>query len=146
MITYREIDESVHRDLINRYGNWLEEGIRISQNAFAYCAMDGEIPVGFVCVTSRLLTEPLAHLSDAYIEVLGVYEPYRRKGIAVELIRAAEKWAVDNGFGQIRTHSDHLSPEAIQMWHAFGYGLCPANDWLENKQMYWPGYHVVKVL
>ncbi len=108
--------------------------------------MDGDTPVAFVCATPRRLTDPLAHLTDAYIEVLGVYGPYRRRGIARSLLHAAEEWAAERGYRQIRTHSDYLSPEAIQMWHSLNYGLCPASDWLEDKKMYWPGYHVVKVL
>ena len=145
-IEYQKIDELLLGKITDAYGGWLKNCIFARDDAFALAPLDNGVPVGYICVTPRALTYPLEHLKDAYIEVLGVKENYRRQGIGRHLVECAEAWAAREGFRQIRTHSDHESAEAIKMWYAMGYGLCPADDWLEDTKTYCPGYWVAKVL
>ncbi len=145
-INYRKIDALILEKTVALYGEWLNSCIIISDDTFALSVLDDDTPIGYICVTPRALTYPLEHLKDAYIEVLGVHPDYRRQGIGRHLVRCAEDWATKEGFKQIRTHSDYKSAEAIKMWYAMDYSLCPADDWIESDKIYFPGYYAAKQL
>ena len=140
---YKKIDDRILARIVENYGEWVKKYVFVRDDAFALAAMDGEMPVGFICVTPRALTYPLEHFKDAYIQDLEVHEDYRRQGIGRHLVVCAEEWAKKEGFKQIRTHSDDESAEAIQMWRKLNYGLCPHVHYAEEGCA---GYWVAKVL
>ena len=150
-IEYKRIDDSIIDKIIEMYGDWVKNCIKIKNDTFPLAAMDGNIPAGFVCVTPRALIPPLEHLKDAYIECLGVQEEYQRRGIGQHLITCAEEWARNQGFKQIRTHSNERAVEAINMWLKLNYGLCPhdyheyESETDEYKNLF-SGYWVAKIL
>ena len=142
-IEYKKIDDMILDKIVDEYGEWAKDCIHIKDDTFTLAAMDGDIPAGFVCVTSRTLAYPLEHLKDAFIEVVEVHEDYRRQGIGQYLIECAEKWAREMGLKQIRTHSSDEAVEAIPMWYKLNYGLCPH---VYSKEEGCAGYWVAKVL
>ena len=142
-IKYRKIDDVILSRIVDEYGDWAKDYIHIKDDAFALAPMDGDFPAGFICVTPQNLDYPLAHLRDAYIEVVEVHENYRRQGIGQHLINCAENWAREAGFKQIRTHSNDKAIEAINMWHKLNYGLCPH---VYSAEEGCAGYWVAKVL
>ena len=144
-IEYKKIDDFLFDKIVDIFGEWLKKDkqLFIRDDAFAFVAMDGDFPAGYVCVTPRALEYPLEHLKDAYIEVLGVHEDYRRHGIGQHLIECSEEWARNAGFKQIRTHSNDKAVEAIHMWHKLCYGLCPHDYYAEEGCA---GYWVAKIL
>ena len=148
-IEYKRFDAVILRKLAELNGD--ECGVIVRDDTFPLAAMDGDIPIGFICVTSQILAYPFEHLKDAYIEVLWVDENYRRQGIGQYLVLYAEKWAKEAGFKQIRTHSNNKAVAAIHMWHKLGYGMCP-HDYhefdpdTEEYRNQFSGYWVAKVL
>ena len=144
-IEYKKIDNLIFDKIVIGYYGRLkkEKQLFLRDDAFALAAFDGDIPVGFVCVTPRVLAYPLERLKDAFIEILDVHEDYRRQGIGRHLVACAEEWAKKTGFKQIRTHSNDKAVEAINMWHKLNYGLCQHVYYAEEGCA---GYWVAKVL
>ena len=90
----------------------------------------------------RDLPSPLTGTEKAFIDFIEVSQDYRRRGIAQRLVQMAEDRARDNGVCQIRAWSSQNKIEAIPMWKALGFSLCPADPKDEGS----PGYYVAKRL
>ena len=103
-IEYKIFDDNILKQIVDDGGGWVKECIDSRNDVFTLAAVDGDVVVGFICVTPRGLDYPLEHLKDAYIEVYDVSENYRRQGIGRHLVTCAEDWSRENGFRQIRTH------------------------------------------
>jgi GNAT superfamily N-acetyltransferase len=86
---------------------------------------------------------PLTGMREAYIDVIEVDGPYQRQGIARQLLALTESWASSQGFTQIRAWSSHDKTEAIMMWHALRYCVCPARVWFGEPV---DGFFAVKQL
>ena len=140
-IEYKKIDDSILNKLVDIHGD--NGGIIIRDDTFSLAAMDGDVPIGYICVTPRILQYPLENIREAFIEVLDVDENYRRQGIGQHLVQCGEAWAIKNGLRQIRTHSNDKAVEAIHMWNKLGYGLCPHVYYTEEGCR---GYYVAKPL
>ena len=143
-IEYKNIDEKTLEQIDSAFGEGTKKWIIIRDDTYALAAFDGELPVGFICVTPRALSCPLEHIKDAYIEIYDVHENYRRQGIGRHLVTCAENWAKENGFKQIRTHHNNGAEAAIKMSYALGYGMCPWDYWINGKK--YSGYWVAKTL
>lgn len=143
-VEYKKIDDTILKKIAENYGEWVKKYIFVRDDAFALAAMDGDMPVGFICVTPRALTYPLEHIKDAYIEDLEVHESYRRQGIARYLVTCAEVWAAKEGFKQIRTHHNDGAVAAIKLSNSLNYGLCPWDYWIDGEKH--SGYWVAKIL
>jgi GNAT superfamily N-acetyltransferase len=81
---------------------------------------------------------------DWYIDILEVHKEFRRRGIATHLIELVYRAAKERGIYQIRSWSSEDKDEAIPMWKALGFGLCPATTYPQGKEV--KGYFVAKVL
>jgi len=143
-IEYKEINDAIYRKSIELYGEWIDKYIHIREDTFALAALNGDTPVGFVCVTPRALPYPLEQFEDAYIEVLEVHEDYRRRGIGQHLVQASIDWATEARFRQIRTHHNDAAAAAIQLSYKLGFGMCPHDYVIDGEQH--SGYFVAKVL
>jgi len=143
-VNYKEIDDSILERIIDVYGNGVKKYIFIRDDTFTLAAMDGDLPVGFVCVTPRALKFPLEHISDAFIEICDVHENYRRQGIGRYMLGCAEDWAKQAGFKQIRTHHNNGAVAAIHMSNSLGYTLCPWDYDIKGEKF--SGYWVAKTL
>ena len=143
-IEYKAFDDNILKQIVDDGGGWIKECVDNRNDVFTLAAMDGDVVVGFICVTPRGLDYPLEHLKDAYIEVYDVNENYRRQGIGRHLATCAEDWARKNGFRQIRTHHNNGAVAAIKMSYALGYGMCPWDYWIDGEKH--SGYWVAKTL
>ena len=143
-IEYKQIDDLILGKIVEIYGEWVKKYIFIRDDTFAFVAMDGDMPSGFICVTPRALMYPLEHLKDAYIEVIEVHENYKGQGIGRHLVICGEEWARKAGFKQIRTHHNNEALNAIKLSNSLNYGLCPHEYEVDGKK--YTGYWVVKVL
>ena len=142
-IEYRSINANTIEKIDDIFGEGTAQFVVVLDDGFLLEAYDGDSLVGFINVTPRALTYTLEHLKDAYIETVEVHEKYRRRGIGRALILAAQEWAIQQGFKQIRTHHDNEAAAAIKMSMSLGFGMCPhAYSDVEGCE----GYHVAKVL
>jgi len=144
-IVYQEINSELLEVIAAKYGDVAKNHIHL-EDGFSLAALHDGVPIGFISAYTKNLTQPLHEIKDSYIDIIEVDEPYRRKGIAKHMIAATEKWASENGFSQIRAWSSQDKLEAIPMWHALHYGMCPAKIWLEWRNIAVDGYYVAKVL
>ncbi|MCL2445364.1 MAG: GNAT family N-acetyltransferase [Oscillospiraceae bacterium] len=154
-IVYQNIDEQMRKKIIAEYGNrerrysqdfetTIKQHVHLEQGSCSIVALHEGKPVGFVSAYTKALAAPLTHVQDAYIDILEVDEQYRRQGIAAALVAQAEAWAAQQGLAQIRSWSSDNKTMAIHMWHALGYGLCPAKIWVEWCKKAVDGFYVVK--
>ena len=147
-IIYKEIDESLLEKMIAHYGNeeLIKSHINFGDGNYSLAALHEDKPVGFISICTQNFTAPLEDKKGADIAIIEVDKNYRRKGIARELVNRAEKWAKNMGLSQIRAWSSYNKPEAIQMWYALNYCMCPATIWVEWCKEIVNGYHVAKLL
>jgi len=152
-IEYRKINNELLETISVEFDSgWITKFSGYGDDTFGLAAMDGDMPVGYVFVTSRTLMYPLEHITEAYIEIIEVTDEYQRLGIGQTLITRSEEWARKAGFRQIRTHSNNQrAVAAINMWNKLNYGLCP-HDYYEYEpetdeyKNQFSGYWVAKVL
>ena len=142
-LTYSDADETM-RDRVG--AEWGEKAARHMHltDGFSIVALEGEILVGLISVYAKTLSAPLEESFDWYIDILEVSKDYRRKGIASQLVELAIQRAKEAGVYQIRSWSSEDKIEAIPMWKALGFGLCPAITYPQGKEV--KGYFVAKVL
>ena len=142
-LTYSDVDEKM-RDRVGV--GWGEKAARHMHltDGFSIVALEGEILVGLISVYAKTLPAPLQESFDWYIDILEVHKDYRRRGIASQLNKLAIQRAKEAGVYQIRSWSSEDKIEAIPMWKALGFGLCPAITYPQGKEV--KGYFVAKVL
>ena len=145
-IAYQEVNDGLLMKIAARYGEVAKNHLHREEGSLSLAALDGDLPVGFLSVYTRSLPTPLDYEKDAYIDIIEVDRESRRRGIARELIRRGEEWAKGNKFPQIRAWSSEDKIEAIPMWYALGYCMCPATIWLERIKESVSGYYVAKRL
>ncbi|MGZ9164787.1 MAG: GNAT family N-acetyltransferase [Anaerolineales bacterium] len=140
-IVYLDADEKM-RDHVGR--EWGEKAARHMHlvDGFSIIALDHELLIGLISAYRKKL--PLLETSDWYIDILEVHKDYRRNGIASHLIRIVCERAKKEGIYQIRSWSSEDKIEAIPMWKALGFGLCPATTYPQGKEV--KGYFVARVL
>lgn len=126
-IEYLDADETVKTRLVALWGEVVERHMHI-EDGFSIVPMHADEPVGLISVYWRRLPPPLPPTVEGYIDIIEVIEGYRRKGIATELIRRSVERAREEGAYQLRAWSSGDKVEAIPMWKALGFGLCPITD------------------
>lgn len=114
-------------------------------DGFTIVAMDNSDPVGVISIAWRTLPPPLGAVPEAFIDLIDVDPPQRRRGIARRLLDLAADRARRHGAVQLRAWSGDDRPEAIAMWHALGFALCPA-DIQPQPGLIVHGFHVAKRL
>ncbi len=110
------------------------------QDGFSIIAHRAGHLAGYISVVWRNLPPPLAEVEEAFIDFIQVHEDDRRQGIARRLVQMAEGRARGNAVSQIRAWSSEDKTEAIPMWKALGFSLCPADPKDEGAR----GYYVAK--
>ncbi len=108
-------------------GEVAERHIRLS-DGFAFVAMDGETPVGLIAVYRQSLPAPLPETYEGFINIIEVAEAYRRHGIGRRLVEMSIDRCRAQELHQIRAWSSEDRDEAILMWKALGFALCPATE------------------
>jgi len=152
-IVYREVDRKIEDAIVRTFGEWVREFacIHRGDGCLSLAALHGERPVGFISTFGRNYPEPLSDYTEAFIDVIEVDEHYRRRGIAATLLRMTEDWAKGYGYHQIASWSSDDKTEAIHMWYALDWCVCPAvmrgesllEEFRGEKN---PGFYVAKML
>ena len=142
-LTYLDANEGIKDRIKNEWDEKSARHIHLT-DGFSIVALEGEILVGLISVYAKTLPAPLDESFDWYIDILEVSKDYRRNGIASHLIGLAIQRAKEAGIYQIRSWSSEDKIEAIPMWKALGFGLCPAITYPQGKEV--KGYFVAKVL
>jgi ribosomal protein S18 acetylase RimI-like enzyme len=88
-----------------------------------FVAEAGSRIVGFVCVLSRLDSEDIIERDreHAYVTDLVVLEPYRKAGIASELMHVAEAHASSSGARRLRVGVLAANGGAHKLYRKLGY-------------------------
>ena len=96
------------------------------EGGFTVVALDGETPVGLIAVHRRRLPGSLAETYDGFVNIIEVTESYRRQGVGRRLVELSIDRCRELGLYQVRAWSSEDKVEAIPMWKALGFTLCPA--------------------
>jgi GNAT superfamily N-acetyltransferase len=99
---------------------------------------------GFISVQWRTLPLPLRNIREGFIDIIEVRDSFRRQGVARGLVSLSMTHAQKEGVYQLRSWSSEDKVEAIPMWHALGFGLCPGSTYPRGQEV--KGYLVSKVL
>jgi len=120
-------------------GEVAERHIRV-KDGFAFVAMDGDTPIGVIAVYRRRLPDPLPETYEGFINIIEVAAAYRRHGVGRHLVEMAIERCRDQGLCQLRGWSSGDKSEAIPMWKALGFALCPAREHPRGQEV--KGYFV----
>lgn len=142
-IEYIDADQAIKERFRREWGEWAARHMHL-EDGFSIAAMCGDDLVGLVSVCWRELPAPLPKTFEGYIDIIEVREGYRRKGIARTMIEMAVQRARKQEAYQLRAWSSEDKVEAIPMWKALGFGLCPATTYPRGQEV--RGYFVTKVL
>lgn len=145
-ITYKVIDINEVPKIAEVFGEYIIRFncFHFDEGCLSLVAYDQDVPVGIISTYPLSYPKPLEHRRDAYIDVLEVDEKYRKQGIAREMITRTENWARENDYRQIRAWSSDDKLEAIPMWYALEYCMCPAKIWVEWCKEIVDGFYVAK--
>lgn len=115
-----------------------------TDDGFSIVATSGKSPVGLIAVVWRDLPPPLPATVEAFIDIIEVRPAFRRRGVATQLVQEAMARARERGAYQLRAWSSADKTEAIPMWRALGFGLCPATVYPRGQAV--EGYFVTLVI
>ena len=117
---------------------------------YVAAALLNEEVVGFASLGPAELIPPLSGCISACIMDIEVEDDFQRKGIGRTLVGMLEDWAKNYGYRQVWAWSSQKNVEAIQMWYALDYGMCPAvmlgESAIGDPNDKIVGYYVVKIL
>lgn len=138
-VRYVDCDADLARRVGEVMGEVAERHIRLA-DGFAFVAMDGETPVGLIAVYKKRLPPPLTETCEGFINIIDVAEGHRRQGIGRRLVEMAIERCRAQGLHQLRAWSSDDKTEAIPMWKALGFALCPATEHPRGQEV--KGYFV----
>lgn len=127
-IKYIEIDTMIENKIVEHFGSWVRDYqcLQRGEGCFLIAAMDGDEVVGFATLHPGQWIPPLEEYYDAFIECIEVDEHYKRQGIGKMLVHILEEKSKEYGYRQIRAWSSDDKVEALHMWYALDYAMCPA--------------------
>jgi ribosomal protein S18 acetylase RimI-like enzyme len=140
---YVVADAELRRRLGTEWGEVVARHMHLN-DGFSIVAMDGRTPAGVISVYWRRLPPPLPESYEGYIDIIEVHPDYRRRGVARGLVEMALKRGKKQGVHQLRAWSSEDKVEAIPMWQALGFGLCPATTYPGGEEV--RGYFVTKLI
>jgi len=142
-ISYIDADEAWRERIGREWGQLAARHMHLS-GGFSIVALVGEEPVGLIAVIWRDLPAPLPPTVEAYIDIIEVRPAFRRRGIAARLVAMAAARARTRGAYQLRAWSSDDKVEAIPMWRALGFGLCPTTTYPGGQEVH--GFFVTSPL
>lgn len=142
-IDYVDADEVWKKRLAEEWGEIAARHMHLADGCSILALCNGN-PVGLISVYWRPLPSPLVDLHEGYIDIIEVLAEYRRRKIATRMIDLVTERAHERGVYQLRAWSSEDKVEAIPMWKALGFGLCPATTDARGKQV--RGYFAIRVL
>ena len=142
-LTVVEADEGRRERLGEEWGPVVAAHMHLS-DGFSLVALHDVKPVGLLAVVWRQLPPPLPPTVEAFIDIIEVRAEWRRRGVARRLVGLAAERARAHGAYQLRAWSSADKHEAIPMWQALGFGLCPATTYPRGEPI--DGYFVALAL
>ncbi|MCL4506184.1 MAG: GNAT family N-acetyltransferase [Chloroflexi bacterium] len=142
-IEYRDVDESWTQRVASEWGANAAEHMHFT-DGFSIIAFYAGKPIGLISVYWQTLPPPLIDTIEAYIDIIEVLATFRRRGIAKRMIEITVGRARAQGSHQLRAWSSEDKTEAIPMWKALGFGLCPATTYPLRQEI--RGYFVTKIV
>ena len=133
-VEYVEADAAMQARIAAEWGEMQARNMHI-ENGFAIVALAAGQPAGLLSVSWRELPAPLQESTEAFIDIIEVREGFRRQKIARRMIGMAAARAREHGACQIRAWSSDDKLEAIPMWQALGFGLCPSSEFHAGKEI-----------
>lgn len=124
-LTILDVDEAWRGRVRSAMGEMAARHMHLS-DGFTLIAVDGRVPAGLIAVVWRDLPPPLTGCVEGFIDIIEVAPEYRRRGVATALVEMAAARARERRAYQLRAWSSEDKTEAIPMWRALGFGLCPA--------------------
>jgi GNAT superfamily N-acetyltransferase len=143
VIDFVDVDEPLRERIGREWGEVAARHMHLS-DGFSIVALVGDESVGLIAVIWRELPPPLPATVEGYIDIIEVRRDYRRRGIASQLVRLVAARARERGAYQLRAWSSEDKIEAIPLWRALGFGLCPATTTPRGQTVH--GYFVALVL
>lgn len=143
LIDYIDADETWRQRIAEEWGDIAAQHMHID-DGFSILALSNDEPVGLISVHWRALPPPLVDTYEGYIDIIEVRAGFRRRGIATKMIELSAERAREEGACQLRAWSSEDKMEAIPMWKALGFGLCPATTYPRGMEI--RGYFVTNVL
>ena len=139
-IQYIECDADLKKKVGEAMGEVAERHIRL-EDGYAIVALDGQAPVGLIAVYRRLLPDPLGGTDEGFINIIEVAASHRRRGIGRQLVEMSIKRSRQESRYQLRGWSSAgRADDAIRMWKALGFALCPATVYPHGEEV--KGYFV----
>ena len=152
-ISYMELNDEMEKKLYEKYDyDWIHKYNCLPKYEGCYnvVAVMGDEVIGCATMGPQKWTPPLDMYCDVFIGWIDVDERFRRQGIGRKLVGMLEKWAKENGYRQIRAWSNEKAIEALHMWYALDYAMCPASEVIYNSEvqveMIVKGYRYAKIL
>ena len=142
-IDFVEADAAVVTRVEAEWGRRAARGMHVD-DGFSIVAIHAGKIVGLISVGWGQLPAPLPATREGYVDNVEVLESHRRRGIARKLVDLAARRAGEHGAYQVRAWSTDDKKEAIPMWKALGFALCPVTHSLWGPEI--TGYFVAKRL
>jgi ribosomal protein S18 acetylase RimI-like enzyme len=142
-IQFVDADKTLKNRVADEWGEKAARHMHL-EDGFSTLAMQRNNLVGLISMYWKTLPVPLPETCEGYIDILEVHKDFRRRRIATQLIEMSLERAKERGAYQVRSWSSLDKIEAIPMWKALGFGLCPATTFPKGQEV--KGYFVVKLL
>lgn len=126
------------------WGDLQARHLHLPPEGFSLLALKGDALIGLLGVSWRRLPAPLEESREAFIDIIEVRPAHRRKGIARAMLAACRDRARAAGAYQVRAWSSEDKIEALPMWKALGFGLCPATE--RSRGQFVRGFFVAQPL
>ena len=134
-ITYVDADAALKARIALEWGEMQARHMHLD-DGFSIIALSEGRPVGLLSVGWRELPPPLSGAVEAFVDIIEVCEGFRRRGVARTMIGMAAWRATEHGACQLRAWSSDDKLEAIPMWQALGFGLCPAATYPRGQEVH----------
>ena len=142
-IRFVDVDEVLKSRVAEEWGEKVAHHMHL-EDGFSILAMQRNELVGLISMYWKMLPAPLPETCEGYIDILEVHKDFRRRGIAKHLIDMSIERAKEKGAYQVRSWSSLDKSEAIPMWKALGFGLCPSTTFPNGQEV--KGYFVTKLV
>jgi ribosomal protein S18 acetylase RimI-like enzyme len=143
MIQFVDADDEMKQRVRCEWGEKIAQHMHLG-DGFSIVALQEDCLAGLISVYWKFLPPPLDEVLEGYIDIIEVHKDFRRRGIARQLIELCLERAREKDVYQLRAWSSVDKTEAIQMWKALGFALCPATTYPQGQEV--KGYFVTKQL